>query len=118
MSLPHATELDWTLATTYAAALIPANASGWQASAMARDLTDELTALIVLAAALQVAELDRFMRQARAAGAFHEDAQTVEVASETRQGVVYEVALDGSRCTCPGFVFRGRCKHVTARVAA
>jgi hypothetical protein len=74
--------------------------------------------LCLLAAALKVAELDRFLRQARAAGAFHDDAQTVEVASETRQGVVYEVALDGSRCTCPGFVFRGRCKHVTARVAA
>jgi hypothetical protein len=43
---------------------------------------------------------------------------TVEVASATRPGVVYTVALDGSRCSCPGFVFRGRCKHVTPRRAA
>jgi hypothetical protein len=48
--LPHATELDWDIATAYAAALTPADADGWQAAAMARDLMDELTDLLVFIA--------------------------------------------------------------------
>jgi hypothetical protein len=28
------------------------------------------------------------------------------------KGNIYEVAKDGSSCTCPGFTFRQKCKHV------
>jgi len=28
------------------------------------------------------------------------------------KGNIYEVARDGSNCTCPGFTFRRKCKHV------
>jgi hypothetical protein len=41
--------------------------------------------------------------------------------SATKVGVTYAVAADGSSCTCPGFQFRGYCRHVRAvqqRVAA
>jgi len=30
------------------------------------------------------------------------------------KGNVYEVAKDGSHCTCPGYTFRRTCKHVKA----
>ena len=31
------------------------------------------------------------------------------------KGNVYEVAKDGSSCTCPGFTFRNKCKHTAAQ---
>jgi SWIM zinc finger len=30
------------------------------------------------------------------------------------KGSIYEVDLDAETCTCPGFSFRGRCRHVQA----
>jgi hypothetical protein len=40
------------------------------------------------------------------------EADTVRI--EGSKGNIYEVAKDGSNCTCPGFKFRNKCKHVTA----
>jgi len=31
------------------------------------------------------------------------------------KGNIYEVAKDGSSCTCPGYTFRRNCKHVKAQ---
>ena len=30
----------------------------------------------------------------------------------SKPGVTYEVNTDENTCTCPGFTFRGKCKHV------
>jgi hypothetical protein len=43
----------------------------------------------------------------------HQETNTIRV--EGSKGNIYEVAKDGSNCTCPGFTFRGKCKHVTAQ---
>lgn len=40
----------------------------------------------------------------------HQETNTIRV--EGSKGNIYEVAKDGSNCTCPGFTFRGKCKHV------
>lgn len=39
--------------------------------------------------------------------------------SRTRPGVVYQLRFvgDGWRCTCPGYGYRGTCRHVTALAA-
>jgi hypothetical protein len=42
----------------------------------------------------------------------------ISVESQTRPGVVYQVAEDGSRCTCPGYRYHGHCKHATAQAEA
>jgi len=33
---------------------------------------------------------------------------------EGSRGAVYTVDLDANTCTCPGYTYRGTCKHVTA----
>ena len=36
----------------------------------------------------------------------------------SKPGVTYEVNTDEQTCTCPGFTFRGTCKHVTEKTTA
>ena len=36
---------------------------------------------------------------------------------EGSKGAVYEVDPDAQTCTCPGYTFRGTCKHITNLVA-
>jgi hypothetical protein len=40
---------------------------------------------------------------------------TITVDSETRPGVTYQVAIDGSSCTCKGHTHHGHCKHADAQ---
>ena len=40
-------------------------------------------------------------------------AQSNIVKVEGSKGKVYEVDTDAKTCTCPGFTFRGNCKHIT-----
>uniref|UniRef100_A0A6M3LMC8 SWIM-type domain-containing protein n=1 Tax=viral metagenome TaxID=1070528 RepID=A0A6M3LMC8_9ZZZZ len=39
--------------------------------------------------------------------------------SRSRPGTVYQVRFEGDRwcCTCPGYGYRGTCRHVTALAA-
>lgn len=36
----------------------------------------------------------------------------VKTVAGSREGVSYTVDLDQHTCTCPGFTFRGRCRHL------
>jgi uncharacterized Zn finger protein len=51
------------------------------------------------------------------------DWQTVEVKSSSREGVAYEVSIppwgggEDITCDCPGFVFRGYCRHTRAALS-
>jgi len=36
----------------------------------------------------------------------------VTVLSQTRPGVTHQVDLASGTCSCEGFAFRGRCRHV------
>ncbi len=42
---------------------------------------------------------------------------TIEVASSKGDGTVYQVAIDGSSCICPGFTWRGACRHSREQAA-
>lgn len=91
----------------------PGGVPPYEYSLMVNEVVGDIWTILAIAAAAEICALNVFLRRAREAGAFHADAETVEVASETRPGVTYTVALDGSRCTCPGFRFHGHCKHTT-----
>jgi hypothetical protein len=43
---------------------------------------------------------------------------TIEVASSKGDGTVYQVAVDGSSCTCKGFFWRHTCRHATEQAEA
>ena len=45
-------------------------------------------------------------------------APVVEVESSKGDGTTYQVAADGSHCTCPGFFYRGTCRHTRKIVEA
>lgn len=87
-----------------------------------RKLSDRAAEAEALLALAEAGAFDRELladdagREADAYEPERPDAPTVEVPSETRPGVWYDVAIDGSSCTCPGFEHRGYCKH--ARAAA
>ena len=65
-------------------------------------------------------EAERVWLQARAAREALERAAPAVIAVElqTRPGIVYQVAEDGSACTCPGHRYHGHCKHADAQAKA
>jgi hypothetical protein len=44
--------------------------------------------------------------------------ESVMIRVEGSKGAVYQVDPDAKTCTCPGYAFRGTCKHITNLVAA
>jgi hypothetical protein len=45
-------------------------------------------------------------------------APTISVESSKGDGTTYQVAVDGSACTCKGFFWRGTCRHATEQAEA
>jgi hypothetical protein len=43
---------------------------------------------------------------------------TITVESSKGDGTTYQVAIDGSSCTCKGFFWRGTCRHATEQAEA
>lgn len=47
-----------------------------------------------------------------------EPAPLITVASSKGDGTTYDVAVDGSSCTCPGFFYRHTCRHTREIIEA
>jgi hypothetical protein len=75
----------------------------------------EAEALLALA---EAGAFDRDGAEVEDEGRDAEALATIEVASSKGDGTMYQVAADGSSCTCKGFFWRHTCRHATAQAEA